>query len=158
MSDKQFLAWFLIIALPAFLLAPVGLLHSLGLLAQVHQRTLGPALLPAEEYVIVLHADAYPGSGRKTLALMDIGLINGTASSTDLMLGYVAMQQFHRSTKSDQYPEGELIRVTRISRLDDEHATWQLDTIRIRRFRLKTVRRDDSSGVLFGRVEWLASA
>ncbi|RLN97074.1 hypothetical protein BBJ28_00013629 [Nothophytophthora sp. Chile5] len=184
LSDKQFLLWFLPLALTTFISGPLAVLHSFDLLEPAtcslslprfgfKSADINDALLP-EEIPLMFQMERYPATGRKTVEVRDLRLMNLTSfasmqspssqeAPSTALLGYISIAETAEQQEKDPsgYPEGDLLLITKISfsGFDDEaeqHELIELESHRARRFRLKTVRHDESTGLLFGRVEWIA--
>ncbi|TYZ66607.1 hypothetical protein PybrP1_008127 [[Pythium] brassicae (nom. inval.)] len=162
-SQKTFFMWFLPLAIATFLSAPLAVLHSFELLdavvlrLQEHPATAVLSFASASstttnfadvaqlprELPLLFRAETYPSSGQKTLdvqdpQLMDVlfRLLNGSSNASlvgsPFLLGYVPIADARR-------------------RPIKANAT---STTRSHRFRVKRVRREASSKVLIGHVEW----
>ncbi|KAE9083753.1 hypothetical protein PF005_g22035 [Phytophthora fragariae] len=115
----------------------------------------------------------YPASGRQTLEVHDLRLLNLTSfaemvsPSSDektraAIIGYMSMTEVLRQKKRNpgSYPVGDLLLVTDVhfTGFDDETGEREsliLETQRARRFRLKNVQYDESTELLFGQVDWI---
>jgi hypothetical protein len=184
LSDKQFLLLSLPLAMVAFLAGPLAVLHSFDLispgtshpLSHIEQGLeLSASVLAAklpDTIPLLFEVAKYPAVGRQTLEVHDLRLMNLT-SFADLagqpanewtppaLIGYMSMTEVLRQKKRNpgSYPVGDLLFVTEahFTGFDDEageHESLVLETRRARRFWLKSVQYDESTQLLFGRVEW----
>ncbi|GMF58529.1 unnamed protein product [Phytophthora fragariaefolia] len=184
LSDKQFLLWSLPLALVAFLAGPLAVLHSFDLIAPVPVTTLTPqnptsdfklsangSTTHPDTIPLMFEVAKYPAIGHQTLEVQDLRLLNLTSfaamvsRSTDEMapavIGYMSITEVLRQKRRNprSYPVGDLLLVTDVSftGFDDEAGEREsliLETQRAQRFRLKNVQYDESTGLLFGQVEW----
>lgn len=174
LTEKQFLLWFIPLAIATFVSGPLAVLHAFHPLEHIDGRAINSktdaAQLPS--YIpLLVQTEPYPATGYQTLEVDDLRLMNLTSftamvqsslqSPTPALLGYVSLTRLFKQKKTfNSYPQGELLLVTKVSfsGFDDEEQEAEhliLETQHARRFQLTSVELDEETGLLFGQVEWL---
>ncbi|OQR92103.1 hypothetical protein ACHHYP_04074 [Achlya hypogyna] len=176
LSDKAFLTIFIPIACALFFGAPAMVLTSYS---EPVQRTLEatPTYVQGQvtkwwhrktkalgfgtdntrvsdiEIPLVFLHEKYPTEGQKTLRLHDKKYKKMAAimerSKSPSQLGYVYIFD---TKDARELPTGELVQVTGI---EWENDACLLNTKRQRSFRIKSIRRDQSQGIMYAKVEWI---
>lgn len=171
LTEKQFLLWFIPLAIATFVSGPLAVLHAIPPLdgRAITSKTQA-AQLPSSIPLLV-QTEPYPATGYQTLEVDDLRLMNLTSftsmvsssseNPTPALLGYVSLTRLFKQKKTfNSYPQGELLLVTKVSFSgfdDEEHESEHLilETQHARRFQLRSVGLDEETGLLFGQVEWL---
>ncbi|OQR93251.1 hypothetical protein THRCLA_22327 [Thraustotheca clavata] len=176
LSDKAFLTLFIPFACVIFLSAPTFVLKTYSEPVQrtleatpeyVHNQvskwwqkrtkelksyTTQTMISDIEIPLVFLH-EKYPTDGMKTLRLHDKKYKKMAAtmerSKSPPQLGYVYIFD---TKDARELPKGELIQVTGIEWEDD---ACLLVTKRTRSFQIKSIRRDQTQGIMYAKVEWI---
>jgi hypothetical protein len=185
LNDKAFFTMFIPIAMATFFSAPVAVFHSFDLINpffhHIHDYSSKIMLTMNNKWIntnnnytypinikvqdfpqeipLLFQMDPYPSNGHKKIQLDHerYGKLTRGMSHTiqeeqkSVYLGYI--QIFENRTHLG-YPEGELLQVLQIEQ-STLHKSPLLNTKKTRRFRLKSIRKDTESGVLYGTVEWI---
>ncbi|TMW58500.1 hypothetical protein Poli38472_010059 [Pythium oligandrum] len=135
-----------------------------------------------DEVPLLFQLDKYPLNGKKTLFVYDERFLQITKPTTsesswnssrvDLLipsfLGYIPITDTQKLRENHQSnpPEGDLLLVRTVKACEDgqmwfnTNETTQCSGVRMetewqRRFRPQRVRRDEATGLLYSRVEWI---